>query len=54
MTTEDVREQFELWLEAQFGNNAPSVEGWDDDDGYPHETTNTFWVGFAAGFFLAE
>ena len=49
-----MKDKFEEWLVAQFGKNMKELLAYDEKDGYQDHTVNSMWIGFNAGYVLAN
>ncbi len=51
-----LKKLFESWVKARFKNGQAMLSGctFCENEGYNCDTINGMWVGFCAGYFLAE
>ena len=48
-----MKEKFEEWVVKQFGEKAKLMLAY-DENGYEDHTINAMWIGFNAGYVLAN
>jgi len=49
-----MREVFEKWFLAQFGEDKTAILEWSEKDGYIDRMINSMWIGFNAGIELSK
>ncbi len=49
-----MKEKFEEWLVKQFGKGMIKLLEYDEKKGYEDQTVNAMWIGFNAGYVLAN
>lgn len=49
-----MKEIFEEWLVKQFGEDKKNLLIYDKKKGYTDQTINAMWIGFNAGYVLAN
>ena len=49
-----MKEKFEEWVVAQFGEKMKELFAYDEKNGYVDQVVNAMWIGFNAGYVLAN
>ena len=49
-----MKDKFEEWLVKQFGKKMIKLLGYDEKKGYLDQAVNAMWIGFNAGYVLAN
>ena len=49
-----MKDKFEEWLIKQFGEEVKSRFVYDEKNGYVDQIVNAMWIGFNAGYVLAN